>query len=670
MTIRDAPIKPRKRSENIQEQVASLECSDLRLLQWLLQYPLQRADDLALGVARWMSRASVYRHLDALQQRALVESVLATSSGDGKRLYYLSNLGLYVLAASLQVTPRSLAQQWQADDHELLKLLPRLSTLLTIQHVVNGLVAHAADALTEQGRRPSLVRWNWRRNFTHAFAYREQPMRWFADGALALCIRATLPDGGQHEQWYSLLMLYTHLHDERLMRLRLESIMRWRESAERWPFYQHMPLVLILATSPRQCEHWQHAAEEVAVRFRLEPLLGVIACLPENTIAMGAIGNPWLLSWRSLVEDASCHLQELLMPLPLQAIPVPLQPNEDDTEAEDESQPQLQAEGVCSSHSTRIRTIIAGNLASRLNRITSIVGNDERERMALLAGMRLSPRLWGLLHLLLEHPLLNIDEMSALLSLKSRSVRSFLYALRSLGCIEAIQTEVGQRWYLSASGLRMHAAAEHIDVRNLAVTREDEPTALMQRGLEWLLHHSEHTAGVYGFFAALSRAASEQREGDQHHALLWWETGAACERRYHVQNQWYNLRPDALAEYMVDNHHFRFWLEWDRGTMNVHDLTIKFTSYAQYIASREWARERSVLPMLLCVAPDIAQEKRMQRVAQATLCDIQGLVMKSTTAVLLVERGPLDGIWSECLPCHNQSSSLSSPRQLLFQKRN
>ena len=51
----------------------------------------------------------------------------------------------------------------------------------------------------------------------------------------------------------------------------------------------------------------------------------------------------------------------------------------------------------------------------------------------------------------------------------------------------------------------------------------------------------------------------------------------------------------------------RFWLEWDRGTMNVRDLAVKFTSYAHYIASREWARERSMLPVIICVAPDIAR---------------------------------------------------------------
>src|SRR5438034_6685740 len=35
---------------------ASLSDVDWRLLHWLLRYPLQRADDLVVGVARWTSR--------------------------------------------------------------------------------------------------------------------------------------------------------------------------------------------------------------------------------------------------------------------------------------------------------------------------------------------------------------------------------------------------------------------------------------------------------------------------------------------------------------------------------------------------------------------------------------------------------------------------------------
>ena len=73
-----------------------------------------------------------------------------------------------------------------------------------------------------------------------------------------------------------------------------------------------------------------------------------------------------------------------------------------------------------------------------------------------------------------------------------------------------------------------------------------------------------------------------------------------------------------LADCRVGQQHLRFWLEWDRGTMNVRDLAIKFTAYAHYILSREWAREGSQLPVLVCIAPDITQERRMQRVAQAS----------------------------------------------------
>ena len=79
------------------------------------------------------------------------------------------------------------------------------------------------------------------------------------------------------------------------------------------------------------------------------------------------------------------------------------------------------------------------------------------------------------------------------------------------------------------------------------------------------------------------------------------------ERRYRVVEQWYNLRPDALAEYRIGSQHVRFWLEWDRGTMNVRDLSIKFTVYEHFVTSREWVREDARVPRLLCVVPDIVQ---------------------------------------------------------------
>jgi hypothetical protein len=168
----------------------------------------------------------------------------------------------------------------------------------------------------------------------------------------------------------------------------------------------------------------------------------------------------------------------------------------------------------------------------------------------------------------------------------------------------------------------------------------------------WLFQHIQHAAGVYGFFARLARDARQEAG----HALCWWETGAACERRYRVSEQWYNLRPDALAEYRAGQKQMRFWLEWDRGTMNARDLMIKFAAYAHYVASREWAREDARLPLLLCVTPDIAQERRIQRVAQTRLTQTPGLVVWTTTAVLLHEYGPLAPIWLHALPQRSQAA--------------
>lgn len=75
--------------------------------------------------------------------------------------------------------------------------------------------------------------------------------------------------------------------------------------------------------------------------------------------------------------------------------------------------------------------------------------------------------------------------------------------------------------------------------------------------------------------------------------------------------------------------------------MNVRDLAVKFSSYTHYFASREWAKDRSRLPLLICVAPDIAQEQGLQRVTQVSLSHTPASELWTTTQELLNERGPL-----------------------------
>jgi predicted transcriptional regulator len=612
-----------------------------RLLHWLLRYPLQRADDLVVGVGRWASRATVYRHVQALEANGLVESVLPKTPGTGKRLYHLSNPGLHLLARHLEKPARQLARNWQADDAGLLRLLPRLPTLLVLQEVVNGLVTHAAEAMTTHGRRPRLVRWNWQRDVIHRFLYREQRMRFFADGVIALCIRTQQDDGSMLDQWYGLYFLSTELDDERLLRLRLERLMCWRESPERWSCYRHMLPVLILWRSQRQRDHWQRAVEASALKLRLEPLTGALVCLAsEGSTHM----NPWLFNWRTLASDMSCHLQDLLSSLPREAFPSSQWLEEGEDEEPNTRSPLNAPAGKTSSGTpARFSRLVVGDLANRMTHLTQDVV-EEHQVIALL-GLRLTPCQWGILGLLLEHPMLSDKELAVFLGIQRRSVRCSLYELHQLGCLESIATEVGKRWHMCGRGLRLIAAANHIHIRTIAGVPDDETdmgTSLVaQRGEAWLFQHIQHTAGIYDFFATVAQAAGKETD----HELCWWETGAMCERRYRVGEQWYNLRPDALAEYRLGQQHMRFWLEWDRGTMNVRDLSIKCTAYAHFVTSREWAREDARVPRLFCIAPDIAQEKRIQRVTQVRLTQASGLLVWTTTEVLLNEYGPLAPIW-------------------------
>jgi hypothetical protein len=92
---------------------------------------------------------------------------------------------------------------------------------------------------------------------------------------------------------------------------------------------------------------------------------------------------------------------------------------------------------------------------------------------------------------------------------------------------------------------------------------------------------------------------------------------------------------------------------WDRGTMNARDLLVKFSSYAYDIASRQWASECSMPPALICIAPDIAQERRIMRVAQVKLKHIPELMLWTTTEVLLNEYGPIAQVWLQ----HTQKGS-------------
>jgi len=653
------PIRRRITQQEVQEVLKRLHPLDMRFLQWLLRYPFQRAEDLA--VAGTVSSATVYRHLGVQQHLGLIECVLPGTVGtETSGLYHLSNLGLHVLATHEQADPALLAQTWGIDERGLLRLLPRLASLVTMQNCINGLVTSAPEALTHLGRRPE-IRWHWVRDYAYRFTYREKGIRCTADAALLLRAR---PAGvgstsAVQEQWYCMfLLLDPGVADVSLLRQRLRRLLCYRECAERWPVYRHFPPVLVFVPSFRQREHWQRCAVEVALQLQVAPLAGVIACLPADRDAVST--NPWRCAWGALSTDAPCRLQDVLEPLPVDAIPQGLL----HPYAVRSAWKTTPTGDASSSTPRRLSRIIDGNYmersASAASWKTGDTPQDEREAMALL-GLGVGRRHQGLLDLLLAHPFLDAREMADLLDRESSSIERYLRALQSRNCVDLVATRVGQRWQLSERGLRLVAVAHHVSIQSLAEPRvvpgDEERVNLVQRGLDLLLRHLEHTGGVYGFFASLCRAARQERARGGEHQLLWWETGAVCERRYRDHDRWHNLRPDAMGEYQVGEQRVRFWLEWDRATMGTRDLIAKFRTYAHYVASREWFKEKGGLPLLLVVAPGKEQEMRMARIASVLLTDTPALAISTTTATRLADQGPLAAIWYR-VPMTNQKTEM------------
>jgi hypothetical protein len=99
------------------------------------------------------------------------------------------------------------------------------------------------------------------------------------------------------------------------------------------------------------------------------------------------------------------------------------------------------------------------------------------------------------------------------------------------------------------------------------------------------------------------------------------------------------------------------------GTMNTRDLAVKFDAYRHYVSSGEWAQERSSLPRLLCIAPDIAQERRMHRVVLGRLTHAVGPAVWTTTEVLLKANGPIAPIWMQVTSQSNEPAQVSDGRR-------
>jgi predicted transcriptional regulator len=683
--------KPRRfRRAEVDQVLTHLKPEDLELLRWLLRYPFSRAEDLAQ--ARSKTRSTIYRHLTFLQERGVVESITPAILGTaGSSLYHLSNLGLHVVATQMHRSARELARYCHTDEQSLLASLPRLHSLGALQDLINGIHALAPQKLGLFGRQAK-VWWACVRDYHHSFSSRERSFTVQASGGLVLQVRPHTTQGKDApDRWYSLFILLDNgIGSVDLITEQLRGLLLYRESPERWSgeqsSYHTFPTILVLATTTHRKEHWARKAREVAAHLQAAPLEGAMTSLEEIERQENRTQFPWQLPWRSLSHNTPRHFQDLLDPMPQEAIPPGLLlPHEwQDLDFED-----LPPARTPRQMGRPLATVIQGHFTLRAQqRHTELSESLNTHEQIALLSLSLTRRLLDLLTFILDHPMISLEELAALHSMQGASMERYVRELRKLGCLELVDTrryqqeigkrapealreklvvkaDIGQRWQLSVCGMRLLAAAHHFNLHTIALEEQThrqgqeqegekrEPRKeLIQRSSAGLFgqRRVEHNTGVYGFFAHLCQAAQQEREQGRKHQLLWWETGIFIGRRYRHQDRMHNLRPDALAAYQVGERIIRFWLEWDRNTMKTKDLMEKFESYQYYIRAREWSREPLLLPWLLIVVPDYDQERRITGILTQHFSTVSGLTLRITTQSRIADRGPLGEIWLPVLP--------------------
>ena len=223
------------------------------------------------------------------------------------------------------------------------------------------------------------------------------------------------------------------------MRTRLEQLLRWRESSERWPFYRSFPPLLVIAQRPI------NAICGFIVRKKLQPICEWIHSKGHVPWAVttphgNSCGNVWMVPGR-------VPLQSLLDPLVSQAIPpgllAPRQIEPGTFLPKEQNAGKEQNTGL----------VVIGNFQTRANRLEIKKGTDLKVRSKVsLLSLRLSRRHMDLLQEIYTMPLIAPDELAALLRLDTATLRRYLYDLHHVYVVETMATIYGKRLALTETG--------------------------------------------------------------------------------------------------------------------------------------------------------------------------------------------------------------------------
>ena len=245
---------------------------------------------------------------------------------------------------------------------------------------------------------------------------------------------------------------------------------------------------------------------------------------------------------------------------------------------------------------------------------------SRRERVALIS-LATDADEKRLVEYLGRNPLLDEEQLSALLELPPEATRRRIERLLGLGVIEPVsrratgENDPPRRFLLATPGLRWLAARDRVPLAIYA--RYGTAIALAGSGGMRLTRpsrayrHFDHAVGVN---RALVRFFVDARAAGAR--LQVWYPEAASERRFVLPDgRGARICPDGAGVLVRGSETCSFLLEYDRGTMRVVHYREKLAGYRDYFALERWRADFPSKPLLLFACGRYGSEPRVMRAA-------------------------------------------------------
>ncbi|MYH40336.1 MAG: hypothetical protein F4150_00800, partial [Chloroflexi bacterium] len=362
-----------------------------------------------------------------------------------------------------------------------------------------------------------------------------------------------------------------------------------------------LPPVVVAAASEAALDQWSDACRRLELRG--DRLGLVLATVRELTSA-----GPGTAIWRTPSAPGRALLARLLDWRPARSLPAASLPPAWSGRVE-----ALPRREGAASPPLRSRV--------RLLRRRRLNEHSRGERVALVS-LATDAEEKRLLEYVGRNPLLDEEQLSALLELPPEATRRRLDRLHKLGVVAPMsraaegEAEPTRRLLLAAPGLRWLAARDRVPFTpyaryGAAIALSGSSGMRLTRPAR-AYHHFDHAVGVN---RALVRFFVDARATGAR--LQAWYPEAAAERRFVLPDgRDARICPDGAGVLVRGSEICSFLLEYDRGTMAVIHYREKLANYRRYFALEQWRADFPSRPLLLFACARYRGEPRVMRAAE------------------------------------------------------